>query len=58
MNATRILKEARPLLWLWCAAALAGALPLVFPLDWNATIYLVGFFFVPVLATLSLGYEF
>ncbi|MGO8813754.1 MAG: hypothetical protein ACLQVG_03685 [Terriglobia bacterium] len=58
MNATRILKEARPLLWLWCAAALAGALPLVYPLDWIAPIYLVGLLAVPVLATLSLGNEF
>ena len=36
MNATRILKEARPLFWPWCAVALAGALPLVYPLDWIA----------------------
>ena len=34
MNAKRILKEARPLFWPWCAVALAGALPLVYPLDW------------------------
>ena len=58
MNATRILKEARPLLWPWCAVALAGALPLVYPLDWIALIYLVGFFAIPLLATLSLGSEF
>ena len=55
MNATRILKEARPLFWPWCAVALAGALPLVYPLDWIALIYLIGFFAVPLLATLSLG---
>ena len=37
MNAktTRILKEARPLFWPWCAVAMAGALPLVYPLDWT-----------------------
>ena len=57
-KATRILKEARPLFWPWCAVALAGALPLVYPLDWTPLIYLLGFFVVPVLATLSLGNEF
>ena len=33
MNAktTRILKEARPLFWPWCAVVLAGALPLRLP---------------------------
>ena len=35
-KATRILKEARPLFWPWCAVALAGALPLVYPLDVDA----------------------
>jgi hypothetical protein len=58
MNAQRILKEARPLLWPWCAVALAGALPLVYPLAWTPLIYLMGFFVVPLLATLSLGNEF
>ena len=57
-KATRILKEARPLFWPWCAVALAGALPLVYPLDWTPLIYLLGFFVVPLLATLSLGSEF
>jgi len=60
MNArtTRLLKETHPLLWPWCAVALAGALPLVYPLGWTPLIYLIGFFVVPVLATLSLGNEF
>ena len=55
---TRILKEARPLLWPWCAEAMAGALPLIYPLAWTPLIYLMGFFVVPVFATLSLGNEF
>ena len=55
---TRILKEARPLFWPWCAVALAGALPLVYPLAWTPLIYLIGFFAVPLLAVLSLGNEF
>ncbi len=60
MNAktTRILKEVRPLFWPWCAVAIAGALPLVFPLAWTPLIVLLGFFAVPLLATLSLGDEF
>ena len=58
MNAKRILKEARPLLWPWCAVALAGALPLVHPFDWTPLIYVIGFFAVPLLATLPLGDEF
>jgi hypothetical protein len=37
---------------------LAGALPLVHPLNWTPLIYLLGFFVVPLLATLSLGEEF
>jgi hypothetical protein len=57
-HTTRILKEARPLLVPWCAVALAGAVPLVHPLDWATLVYLVGFFVVPLLATLSLGDEF
>jgi ABC-type transport system involved in multi-copper enzyme maturation permease subunit len=55
---TRILKEARPLFWPWCAVALAGVVPLVYPLAWTPLIYLIGFFIIPVLATLSLGNEF
>jgi hypothetical protein len=55
---TRILKDARPLMLPWCAVALAGALPLVYPVAWTTLIYLIGFFVVPVLATLSLGDEF
>jgi len=58
MNTKRILKEARPLFWPWCAVALAGALPLVHPFDWTPLIYLIGFFAVPLLATLPLGDEF
>ena len=55
---TRILKEARPLFWPWCAVVLAGALPLAHPLDWGPFIGLIGFFAVPLLATLPLGDEF
>ncbi len=61
MNAktTRILKEARPLLWPWCAVATAGVLPLVQPLHSIADISSIGFFLgIPLLATLSLGNEF
>ncbi|HMD84823.1 MAG TPA: hypothetical protein VKO18_08995 [Terriglobia bacterium] len=60
MNArtTRLLKETHPLLWPWCAVALAGVVPLVYPLDWTPLLYLIGFFVVPVMATLSLGNEF
>ena len=52
MNAQRILKEVRPLFWPWCAVVLAGALPLVYPLDWMPLIYLLGFFVVLLLAVL------
>jgi hypothetical protein len=38
--------------------ALAGALPLLYPMGWILPIYLIGFFVVPLLATLSLGEEF
>jgi len=55
---TRILKEAHPLLWPWCAVALAGMVPLVYPLDWAPLLYLIGFLVVPMMATLSLGDEF
>jgi len=55
---TRILMEARPLLWPWCAVALAGALPLVYPCDVRALIILIGFLAIPLMATLSLGDEF
>ncbi len=62
MNAktTRILKEARPLLWPWCAVAIAGALPLVQPFNGIAEpVGAIGFFLgIPLLAVLSLGNEF
>jgi hypothetical protein len=58
MTAQRILKDARPLMLPWCAVALAGAVPLFYPLGWTPLIYLIGFFVVPLLATLSLGDEF
>ncbi len=72
MNAktTRILKEARALLWPWCAVTIAGVLPLVhhqsgshggwtgWPLV-HEGIPVLGFFAgIPLLATLSLGNEF
>jgi ABC-type transport system involved in multi-copper enzyme maturation permease subunit len=73
MNAksTRILKEARTLLWPWCAVIIAGVLPLVQPSQWipwpswapgpssAEPIGFIGFFLgIPLLAVLSLGNEF
>ena len=61
MNAktTRILKEARPLLWPWCAVVLAGVLPLLPSLRSVGWIGLAGFFVgIPLLAALPLGEEF
>jgi hypothetical protein len=60
MNAltTRILKEARPLLWPWCAAALASALPLVYRLGRTQVIWVFGLLVVPLLAAIPLGNEF
>jgi branched-subunit amino acid transport protein len=61
MNAktTRILKEARPLFWPWCAVAAAGVLPLAHPPQLIELIWLIGFFLgIPLLTTLSLGNEF
>ena len=59
MNAKRIVKEARPLFWPWCAVVAAGVLPLIRPfhaIDWMDG---VGFFLgVPLLATLAFGEEF
>ncbi|HEV2022364.1 MAG TPA: ABC transporter permease subunit, partial [Terriglobales bacterium] len=63
---TRILKEARPLLWPWCAVTLAGALPLVLrqsdPILLGSNILEISLVFTGVgillLATLSLGNEF
>ncbi len=55
---TRILKEAHPLLWPWCAVALAGAVPLIYPLDWTPLLYLISFLVVPMMATRALGDEF
>ncbi len=61
MNAktTRILKEARPLFWPWCAVAAAGVLPLAHPPQLMQLIWPIGFFLgIPLLATLPLGDEF
>jgi hypothetical protein len=59
MNTKRILKEARPLFWPWCAVILAGVIPLVRSLHSIEWISLFGFFLgIPLLATLSLGNEF
>jgi hypothetical protein len=58
-KATRILKEARPLFWPWCAVILTGALPLAHPPQPIGLISAIGFFLgIPLLATLSLGNEF
>jgi len=57
----RLLKEARPLFWPWCAVMIAGALPLATGSheDWTEAIGAVGFFGgIPLLATLSFGHEF
>jgi hypothetical protein len=59
MNAQRILKEARPLLWPWCVVVVTAVLPLVQMLHSIAWISLVGFVLgIPILATLSVGNEF
>jgi len=57
-KSTRILKDARPLFWPWCAVAMAGALPLVYPFDMASLTGLVVLFAVPLMAALSLGNEF
>src|SRR5579864_1001882 len=55
----RVLKEARPLAWPWCAVIVAGVLPLVQPYHPIAEIgpimCLLG---IPLLASLALGNEF
>ncbi|MGA2984682.1 MAG: hypothetical protein ABSG32_12775 [Terriglobia bacterium] len=59
MNAKRILKEARPLFWPWCAVILAGVIPLVPSLHSIGSIGLLGLFLgIPLLATRSFGNEF
>jgi hypothetical protein len=62
MNArtVRMKKEARALLWPWCAVMIAGALPIFFPHSSPAAkLNFLSFFFgIPVLATLSFGNEF
>lgn len=56
---TRILKEARPLFWPWCAVALAGALPLVYPVYWVLFMWMIGNLLgIPLLASLPFGNEF
>ena len=56
---TRLLKEARPLFWPWCAVVLSGAVPLLHPPDPIRWISQVGFFVgIPLLATIPLGNEF
>jgi hypothetical protein len=56
---TRILKEARPLVWPWCAVTIAGVLSHVQPLHSIAEISTAGFFIgIPLLAALPLGNEF
>jgi len=59
MNAKRILKEARPLFWPWCAVVCAGTLPLLhapYPLSQVTRVgFLIG---IPLLATLPFGNEF
>ncbi len=58
-KSTRILKEARPLVWPWLAVAIAGALPLVHGPQYLDLVTMVGFYLgIPVLATLAFGSEF
>ena len=67
MNAktTRILKEARPLFWPWCAVSLAGLLPLLQPrlvaggTNWIEVVHGLGLIVgIPLLVVLSFGNEF
>ena len=59
MNAQRIVKEARPLFWPWCAVVAAGALPLLNPPQSIGLISPLGFFLgIPLLTALSFGNEF
>lgn len=56
---TRILKEAHPLFWPWCAVAVTAALPLFCSLGPIGWVSMAGFFLgMPILATLPLGNEF
>jgi hypothetical protein len=56
---TRMLKEARPLFWPWCAVILAVALPLARPFYWALGVWQIGWFLgVPLLAALVFGNEF
>src|SRR2546426_7810057 len=64
-RSTILLKEARALLWPWCAVMLAGTLSLLLPfMSWFAgslllLVYRLGFAIgIPLLAALSLGNEF
>lgn len=64
MNAQRLMKEARPLFWPWCAVILAGLSPWIFRwLQWSSDfsqmMWVVGWFAgIPLLATLPMGMEF
>lgn len=60
MNAktTRVLKEARPLFWPWCAVAVASVLPMAHALN-SLELILAGFLLgSSLLATLPFGNEF
>ena len=61
MNAktTRILKEARPLFWPWCAVILTALLPLADPPQLMNLIWVIGILLgIPLLVALPLGNEF
>ena len=59
MNAQRMYKEARPLVWPWCAVVCAGALPLLHPPQPLGEVsYLVFVLGILLLATLPFGNEF
>ena len=56
---TRMLKEARPLFWPWCAVILAGVLPLAHQPQLIGWISPIGFFLgIPLLAAIPFGDEF
>jgi hypothetical protein len=58
MNVNRILKEARPLFWPWCAVMAAGLFLLFRPPSAIASAGFLGLAGIPVLATLAFGEEF
>lgn len=55
----RLKKEARALLWPWCALVIAGALPVILLNGYTKKLCGISFFFgVPMMAALAFGNEF